>query len=225
MKVKIEDTGFMCPVTGKRTAITAGFSFVYLRRLRDHGNCYFVCLVKVMRIFLFLLPFICAVYVQPTGERIRLEQLPHIWETAMAGAPEAEAGTGEAMDVHISLTTPVLSFSFSVKIADKLLAAGAIVGGVTLAVLVSQQPERVADAVQSVLQAPGLAVQSIMPGSILVTLKCNKIKSFLLFIERFETGIVKKQLVEQFKKLGSKGEIEVTLVNSREWYQEIDQIR
>lgn len=152
-----------------------------------------------------------------------MEQLPHIWETAMAGAPEAEEGTEVAMDVHMSLTTPV--FSFSVKIADKLLAAGAIVGGVTLAVLVSQQPERVADAVRSVLQAPGLAVQSIMPGSILVSLICNKAKSFLLFIERFETGIVKQQLEEQFKKLGLEGEIEVTLVNSREWYQEIDQIR
>ena len=141
----------------------------------------------------------------------------------MAGAPEAEEGTEVAMDVHMSLTTPVFSFSFSVKIADKLLAAGAIVGGVT--VLVSQQPERLADAVRSVLQAPGLAVQSIMPGSILVSLKCNKAKSFLLFIERFETGIVKQQLEEQFKKLGLEGEIEVTLVNSREWYQEIDQIR
>lgn len=64
-----------------------------------------------------------------------MEQLPHIWETAMAGAPEAEEGTEVAMDVHMSLTTPVFSFSFSVKIADKLLAAGAIVGGVTLAVL------------------------------------------------------------------------------------------
>ena len=141
----------------------------------------------------------------------------------MAGAPEAEEGTEVAMDVHMSLTTPVFSFSFSVKIADKLLAAGAIVGGVT--VLVSQQPERLADAVRSVLQAPGLAVQSIIPGSILVSLKCNKAKSFLLFIERFETGIVKQQLEEQFKKLGLEGEIEVTLVNSREWYQEIDQIR
>ena len=64
-----------------------------------------------------------------------------------------------------------------------------------------------------------------MPGSILVSLKCNKAKSFLLFIERFETGIVKQQLEEQFKKLGLEGEIEVTLVNSREWYQEIDKIR
>ena len=154
-----------------------------------------------------------------------MEQLPHIWETAMAGAPEPEEGTEVAMDVHMSLTTPVFSFSFSVKIADKLLAAGAIVGAVTLAVLVSQQPERVADAVRSVLQAPGLAVQSIMPGSILVSLICNKAKSFLLFIERFETGIVKQQLEEQFKKLGLEGEIEMTLVNSREWYQEIDQIR
>ena len=187
-----------------------------LFRLSSKSYAYFL---------LLLLPFICAVFVQPTGEHIRLEQLLHIWQTAMAGAPEAEAGTEAAMDVHMSLTTPLFSFSFSVKIADKLLAAGAIVGGVTLAVLVSQQPERVADAVRSVLQAPGLAVQSIIPGSILVTLECNKVKSFLLFIERFETGIVKQQLEEKFKKLGIEGEIEVTLVNSREWYQEIDQIR
>ena len=180
---------------------------------------------KSYAFFFFFAIYLCCLCVTSRRTHTFGTTSTRIWETAMAGAPEAEEGTEVAMDVHMSLTTPVFSFSFSVKIADKLLVAGAIVGGVTLAVLVSQQPERVADAVRSVLQAPGLAVQSIMPGSILVSLKCNKAKSFLLFIERFETGIVKQQLEEQFKKLGLEGEIEVTLVNSREWYQEIDQIR
>ena len=49
----------------------------------------------------------------------------------MAEAPargEEEVGLRPALDLSASASTPLVSFSFSLKIADRPLAAGALVG-------------------------------------------------------------------------------------------------
>ena len=84
-KAKIEDTGFMCP-TGIEDRHSCWFFLCVLKTMTWSRQMLFRLSSKSYAFFLLLLlPFICAVYVQPPREHIRLEQLPHIWETAMAG--------------------------------------------------------------------------------------------------------------------------------------------
>ena len=148
----------------------------------------------------------------------------------MAEAPHAregeEAGTRPVLDVTASASTPSFSFSFSLKVADKLLAAGALaIGGVALAALLYRNPELVTGAVRGALEGPGLQVGNIAPGSIIVELQCNTKESFLLFLEDFETKKVKQRLEEEFFKIGFKEELEVAIMNDKEVCAKLGQIR
>ena len=143
---------------------------------------------------------------------------------------EEEPRTRPTLDVSASASTPIFSFSFSVKITDRLLAAGALAGfGVGLAVLLYQKPDLVSSAVRGALEGPGLQVDRVIPGSILVTLLCDRKESFLSFIEDFETKKVTQRMEEAFYRAGLTGTVKDQLVvrieNQEEVYEKLDLIR
>ena len=145
------------------------------------------------------------------------------------GRREEEAGPRPALDLSASASasTRSFSFSFSLKIADRLLAAGALVGiGVAaIATFFSGNQELVTGAIRAALERLGLQVTNIAPGSIIVKLLCNKKDSFLSFVKDFESNKVKQRLEDEFKKIGYKEELHVTIVNEKEVYNKLDQIR
>ena len=150
----------------------------------------------------------------------------------MAEAPargEEEAGLRPALDLSASASTPLFSFSFSLKIADRPLAAGALVGvgvaAIALGAFYYRNPGLVMGAVRGALEGPGLQVANIAPGSIIVKLLCNMKDSFLSFVEDFESNKVKQRLEEEFKKIGYKEELEVTIANDKDVYNKLHQIR
>ena len=111
------------------------------------------------------------------------------------------------------------------NIDNKPLAAAAV-GGLAIAVGVFfyRNQEVVGSAIRSVFA--GLCeVQSITGGSILAELKCETEQSFLSFMEAFETKKIKLRLEEEFKKIEYEEELEVTIRNDKEVYEELDRIR
>ena len=144
----------------------------------------------------------------------------------MAGPP---AIVEPALHVMASASTPLFSFSFSLKIADDRLAAGALVGAgvaaTALGAFYYMNPVMVTRAVRRALETLGLQVENIEPGSIIVELLCNMKHSFLSFVEDFESKKVKQRLEEEFKKIGYKKELEVNIANDEEVYNKLDQIR
>ena len=139
---------------------------------------------------------------------------------------EPPASGEPAVHLSVSASTAFFSFSFSIKIADRLLAAGALVGaGVALGAFYYSNPELVTGAVSRALEGPGLQVANIAPGSIIVELLCNMKDSFFSFLEDFESKKVKQRLEEEFKKIGYKGELEVTIANDKEVSNKLNQIR
>ena len=150
----------------------------------------------------------------------------------MAEAPargEEEAGPRPALDLSASASTPLFSFSFSLKIADRPLAAGALVGlgvaAIALGAFYYRNPELVTGAVRGALEGPGLQVANIAPGSIIVELLSNTKDSFLSFVEDFESKKVKQRLEREFKRIGFDEELDVTIANEKAVYNKLDQIR
>ena len=148
----------------------------------------------------------------------------------MAEAPAREGEEEQprhTLDLTASASTPMFSFTFSIKIVDRQLAGRALLGigcGGALAAFLYRYPEPVASAARNALEGQGLQVTNITPGSILVKLRCNKRESFLLFLEEFDRKKVKQRLENEFRKVGFKEELEVTITNDKEVYEKLDQI-
>ena len=148
----------------------------------------------------------------------------------MAEAPAREGEEEQprhTLDLTASASTPMFSFTFSIKIVDRQLAGRALLGigcGGALAAFLYRYPELVASAARNALEGQGLQVTNITPGSILVKLRCNKRESFLLFLEEFDRKKVKQRLENEFRKVGFKEELEVTITNDKEVYEKLDQI-
>ena len=68
-------------------------------------------------------------------------------------------------------------------------------------------------------------VMQIQNGSIQVALLCHTKKSLMLFLDDFETGKVKKRLEKEFRKLGCKEELKVTINNLDEVHKRLNQTR
>ena len=135
-------------------------------------------------------------------------------------------GQDPALDVSASASVgpSEIKFSFSLKISSERLAAGALVVCAVTA-LWSREPELVYGAVHRALEVLGAHVQNIIRGSILVELHCDTKEGLLSFVEAFETKKVKQRLEEEFKKIGFKEELEVTITNEKEVYEKVNQIR
>ena len=121
------------------------------------------------------------------------------------------------------------SHSFFLKIADKVLTADTAIQGIgfvgALAALLYEQPKQVEKALKSVLEAPGIQVENITAGSILVTLRCCSRKRFLTFLLDFERQEAKERLESQMRGIGFKEELEVTITNREEVDETFDEIR
>ena len=121
------------------------------------------------------------------------------------------------------------SQSFFLKIADKLLTAETAIQGIgfvgALAAFLYKQPEQVEKALRRVLEAPGIQVENITAGSILVTLRCCSRKRFLTFLLDFERQEAKERLESQMRDIGFKEELEVTITNREEVDEAFDEIR
>ena len=82
------------------------------------------------------------------------------------------------------------------------------------------------NAVKIVLESPWRRVINLRPTkSVLVELRCYTKESFLSFMDDLESGTVKRRLEEEFAKVGYKGELEVTIINEKDVYRALDQIR
>ena len=135
-------------------------------------------------------------------------------------------GQDPALDVSASASVgpSEIKFSFSLKISSERLAAGALVG-CALTALWSREPELVYGAVQRALEALGAHVQNIIRGSILVELQFDTKEGLLSFVEAFETNKVMQKLEGEFRKIGFKEKLGVTIPNEEEVYEKVSQIR
>ena len=90
---------------------------------------------------------------------------------------------------------------------------------------VHRQKEQVKKAVRSALEAPGIHVDDVTVGSILINLRCNSKQRFLEFLLWLRKKEVKKRLESQLKCIGFKEELEVTITNRDEVDEKFDEIR
>ncbi|KAJ7369828.1 hypothetical protein OS493_036199 [Desmophyllum pertusum] len=138
-----------------------------------------------------------------------------------------EAGTKAALDLSLTFK----DLSFSLKIENAWLAGAVSFGALSLGAyyLANKGPSwnatrRALERINNDGVDP--KVRNITDGhSILVELHCLTETSFLLFLEDFEKKTVKLRLEEEFKKIGFKDELDVTIRNAEEVYEKARQIR
>ena len=81
-------------------------------------------------------------------------------------------------------------------------------------------------AVKKALEASGRQVVGVRPSeSVLVELHCYTKESFVSLMDDFHSKKVKRRLEEEFGKVGYKGEMEVTIINEKDVYRALEQIR
>ena len=139
----------------------------------------------------------------------------------------AEAGTKAVMDLSLAAG----AFSFSLKIVNVWLAGAVSVGALSLGAfyLACKGPSE--DAIRRALERRLFGVvepkvTKIKDGhSILIELLCSTEASFLLFLEDFEAKTTKFRLEEEFKKIGFKADLDVTIRNAETVYKQAMQIR
>ena len=122
-------------------------------------------------------------------------------------------------------------FRISLKIFDRGTARTVLTGfgigfGAVVGAYYLRNSQLVMGAVRSALETTaGLQVGTVTPGSILVELICSTDKSFISFMEDFETKEVARRLNQEFKNTGYNGELEVTIINKKEVYKHLEKIR
>lgn len=135
-----------------------------------------------------------------------------------------------ALDVSASASAGPsrFSFAFRLRISDRRLAVAAIASvatACTVTALYNSQPGQVRNAVVGAAEGFWAHVREIWPGSIIVVLYCDTEDDLLSFVEAFETKKVEQRLKEEFRKIGFKGELEVTIIDDKELYEKVNQIR
>lgn len=122
-------------------------------------------------------------------------------------------------------------FRLSLRIFDRGTARTVLTGfGIGFGAMVGayylRNSQLVMGAVRSALETTaGLQVGTVTPGSILVELLCSTDKSFISFMEDFETKEVARRLNIEFKNAGYNGELEVTIINQKEAYKHLEKTR
>ena len=137
-----------------------------------------------------------------------------------------EAGTTAAMDLALSGG----GFAVSLKIGNPWLAGAVALGTFSLGALYLTRKVPAENAIRRGLERNDNGVvdpevRNITDGSILVELHCHTETSFLVFLKDFEKKTVKFRLEEEFKKIGFKDELDVTIRNEEEVYEKAGQIR
>ncbi len=138
-----------------------------------------------------------------------------------------EAGTKAVMDLSVSGA----GFSVSLKIDNVWLAGAVSIGALSLGAFYLARKGPAENAIKRALERNifGMVdpeVTNITDGhSILVELYCRTETSLLLFLEDFETKTAKFRLEEEFKRIGFKDELDVTIRNADKVKEEAKQIR
>jgi len=138
-----------------------------------------------------------------------------------------KAGAKAAMDLSLSGA----GFSVSLKIDNVWLAGAVSIGALSLGAfyLVCKGPSE--NAIKRALERKIFGtgdpeVTNVTDGhSILVELQCHTETSLLLFLEDVETKTVKFRLEEEFKKIGFKEELVVSISNAEKVNEHVRQIR
>jgi len=138
-----------------------------------------------------------------------------------------KAGAKAAMDLSLSGA----GFSVSLKIDNVWLAGAVSIGALSLGAfyLVCKGPSE--NAIKRALERKIFGtgdpeVTNVTDGhSILVELHCHTETSLLLFLEDVETKTVKFRLEEEFKKIGFKEELVVSIRNAEKVNEHVRQIR
>ena len=145
-------------------------------------------------------------------------------------ADEVTGGAvGEASRGIIDLLFQTEGFSVGIKIDNVWLAAGVATGLLSLGAFYIHRKYPSQNAIRNALEGNENGevdpVVRAIEGSILVGLFCRTEKSFLRFVNDFETKRTKVRLEEEFRNIGFFGELEVTITNIEEVYEKVDHIR
>lgn len=138
-----------------------------------------------------------------------------------------EAATKAAMDLSLSGG----GFSISLKIDNPWLAGAVSIGALSLGAFYLACKGPAEGAIRRALERRIFGVvdpevTNVTDGhSILVELQCHTEASLLLFLEDHETKTVKFRLEEEFKKIGFKDELDVTIRNEEKVNKEEREIR
>ena len=145
-------------------------------------------------------------------------------------ADEVAGRVVEASRAALDLSLQSGGFSVTIKIDNVWLAAGVASGLLSLGAFYIYRKYPSQNAIRNGLEGNenGVVdpvVRAIEEGSILVDLFCRTEKSFLRFVNDFETKRTKLRLEEEFRKIGFSGELEVTIINLEEVYEKVEYIR
>ena len=138
-----------------------------------------------------------------------------------------KAGAKAAMDLSLSGA----GFSVSLKIDNVWLAGAVSIGALSLGAFYLACKGPAENAIKRALERKIFGtgdpeVTNITDGhSILVQLYCHAETSLLLFLEDVETKTIKFKLEEEFKKIGFKEELNVSIRNAEKVNQRVRQIR
>lgn len=138
-----------------------------------------------------------------------------------------EAGSKAVMDLSLSAGT----FSISLKIDNVWLAGAVSVGALSLGAFYLACKGPTESAIRRALERRLFGVEdpkvtNITDGhSILIELRCSTETSFLVFLEDLETKSAKFRLEKEFKKIGFKSDLDITIRNAETVHKEVTEIR
>ena len=155
----------------------------------------------------------------------------------MAGREGANAAAEAARAaLELSMSAGTSGFSVSLKIDNTILAGVTVLGvtvlgagALTAYYLAHRRPAE--NAIRNGLEVTNETgeadpqVKSIETGSVIVELYCHTEDSLLQFVEDFEAKKVKQRLEEEFTKIGFDQDLDVTIINSKEVYKKVHEIR
>ena len=149
----------------------------------------------------------------------------------MAGESANAAAEAARVALELSMSASTSGFSVSLKIDNTILAGVTVLGAGALAAYYLAHRRPAANAIRNGLEErneTGEAdpqVRSIETGSVIVELYCHTEHSLLQFVEDFEAKRVKHRLEEEFTKIGFDQDLDVTIINAKEVYKKVHEIR
>ena len=149
----------------------------------------------------------------------------------MAGESANAAAEAARVALELSMSASTSGFSVSLKIDNTILAGVTVLGAGALTAYYLAHRRPAENAIRNGLEETNETgeadpqVRSIETGSVIVELYCHTEHSFLQFVEDFEAKRVKHRLEEEFTKIGFDQDLDVTIINAKEVYKKVHEIR
>ena len=109
------------------------------------------------------------------------------------------------------------------RINGRYVIAGAAMALAAYYLITPENKGKVVTLLCSALEGVGKRIQSIISGSLVVVLHCYSQKSFLQFLDDYQSGSVKVRLSEELSRIGIE-EVTVEIDNKEEVRQQIEVI-